>query len=387
MSNEYIYVTNRTDTFGDWEIRRYDQTGTFLSSEYSIDESDSYFTDLYQTPDYVYLYDSVPDEIVQFSKDTDGTLSKEWSASANNVNYVEFAENGDILYIDPTFENIYRISVEDGSDVWSVSYGDGSPDDATRMANGNFAVAFNDSDLIREYDIDSGEITNEVDHNLPTGISRDDDDNYVIGDQSDDVVKKDRDGNVIWTADKNTSDTERLYRGPDRYYGFDLDSDVIYAIDDDGNQLWIEENIGSLNWVSAYKNEADEERVVYTDGSDETPYALDGETGSVVWTGDSGERFEALSAFPSGSSFSEEWISLMELSGTAEVGDDPVEGADIIVIDDENDEFVKRVSTDSDGNWSTELIEGTYHIIAQYEDIAGDQYNTETYPYITPGEE
>jgi hypothetical protein len=387
MTNENIYVIYEVDggLYDDdtWEIHRLDQSGNKLSTEYSISDANSNLQNIFESPQYVYIYDT-ENGLVQFSKNGDGNLTKEWTVSVDIGKNLTFADNGDPLFVGfySGGNEIARYSVADGSTVWSTTYDTSNltPQDITVLGDDNLVVVFNAGDLIREYDGESGEITNELTHSYPRGISRDENDNYVITDQGKDVTKMDRDGNIIWTMSIETRYIDQLYRGLNRYYAYDTDNGFIYAITDAGSLSW-KRNLSSVEYMSVYKTQNDKEHITYVSSND-TVYGLDGDTGNDLWTGVSGNRYEDIVAYPEGTSFRELWFPSVTVSGTANLQGSGVEGADILVIDDDRNIVADRVQTDLSGNWSTEVRDNTLHILAQYTDADGNVYNTESYPYV-----
>jgi hypothetical protein len=388
VSNEYIYTIDKEN---DFKILRHDSDGSFLSTEFAKPTTDAAFSKLYESQDYVYLFDysGNSDTLFQFQKATDGTLTKNWETNTPAGYLVQFAENEDVFGINTArYYEVERRAASDGSSVWSTSYSDRyNPQGSTLMSNGNYVVSFEDTDssnhIIREYESDSGNVANEITAKNDTwaqDISRDDDGNYVIAGRLQDVYKYDRSGNVIWSVDIGLFYTDEFVRGYNRYYGYSEDDENIYAVSDDGTILW-NKSFTMPNVMSLYRDQNGNERVIYFNQSDEL-YAIDGETGNQVWQGYTGDWYYDIAAYPNYESFPTPWIPTVTLSGTATQSGSGVQGAEIIVIDNDRNVIADRVTTDSSGNWSTEVRDNTLHVVAEYTDGNGDVYNTESYPNV-----
>lgn len=380
MSNYFYAGDGGTDI-----LELFDHNGNNITD---VGHGDSY-DDVEQTPD-GYVYTVASNIFRQYSQNTDGTLTENWNIT-NNVfdNEITFAEGGDIIglvYNGSENYAITRRSKTDGSVVWSSSYTQ-TPWDITRLDNGNVASIF-DNRVIRELDADSGSLVNTFSVDVDSGISRDDNDNYVVF-GSYEMIKYDRDGNKIWTTEfdsPSAADVQSLYRGYNKYYGFSTDNNryEFYVVDDNGNRIWTE-TVDRLKGFKPYESNGSVKIGWGTSQYSNTNNAtgqFDVETQSVDWSWEYMDGPSAISGGPKYEPFEEDWLPTVTLSGTVELQGGPIEGAEIIVIDDDANEIVDRVSSDSNGDWSTTVVEGTYHIISQYEDADGNTYNTESYPYV-----
>lgn len=71
------------------------------------------------------------------------------------------------------------------------------------------------------------------------------------------------------------------------------------------------------------------------------------------------------------------------LSGTVTLNGSAVEGATIYCIDDTNESIAEVTTTDSNGDYRVRVDTGdTYHMVVQYEDGQGNQYNDESKPFL-----
>lgn len=71
-----------------------------------------------------------------------------------------------------------------------------------------------------------------------------------------------------------------------------------------------------------------------------------------------------------------------ELRGTVTLSGTGVQGATVYVIDDINGELDAELTTDSNGEYSTIVREGTYHVTVQYENDTGEKFRTNSKPFI-----
>jgi hypothetical protein len=71
------------------------------------------------------------------------------------------------------------------------------------------------------------------------------------------------------------------------------------------------------------------------------------------------------------------------LSGTVTLDGSAVEGATIYCIDDTNESIAEVTSTDANGDYRVRVDTGDlYHMVVQYEDGQGNQYNDESKPFL-----
>lgn len=382
MSNPYIYVVDDT---GNSELKKFDYSGNELGTE-AIPGSLSW-TQVYQTPQYVYGVDS--NRIIhQYSKDSNGGLTENWKINNEPSEHLQATDGGDIIFADQY--QIKRFAVSDGSEVWGISLsGDFIIKDSTTLSNNNYLATFEDTangnHVVREYDSETGSKANEIqtkNSNYGNGISRDDGDNYVVVGNGGDVTKYDpSSGDVIWEVTTGHTYIIKFVRGLNYYYLL-TNSGEVYVVNDDGTINWSDTNLTAES-IAPYMDSNDNPRLFYHTGYFAETYSLDAETGSQVWQGDPGSHFKAHStAYPDYSAFPMEWIPTVTLSGTAIQSGSGVQGAEIIVIDNDRDVIADRVTTDSSGNWSTEVRDNTLHVVAQYTDGNGNVYNTESYPNV-----
>jgi len=74
---------------------------------------------------------------------------------------------------------------------------------------------------------------------------------------------------------------------------------------------------------------------------------------------------------------------MVDISGTVTDEDgDTLGGVQVIVIDETNDVVAATTTTASDGTYSVTVGSNSYHVLFSYED-GGNQYNTDSYPFIT----
>lgn len=385
MSDNYIYLSTRND-FYDYSLAVYNEDGVEQREAINVESS----IEANQTPNSVYTrYGST---LQKYDKSGD-SLNSQWSTEDANVNgYMSFAENEDPI-LSAYFGPIVRYDKTDGSEVWNVSFPqDYKSNDITRLSNGNVAIALADEDtsdhLIREYDITSGAVANEISHKSDqqpvTGVARDLNDNYVVSSNSSNVTKYDRQsGDVIWQASVSFNDVDRIYWDGESYYVYKL-SNV--------NEGQIEKlsNTGSSEWSKTFDFNDAQPRP-YNGGTAivhnwaENCSLIDAGDGSEIWSKNLGypyETVESVSAYPPASAFPVEWGIKIEISGTVVDGGTGVSGAKVTVIDDTSDEVLTTTTTDSNGNWSATVPDTRLHVVAQYEDDSGTVYNTTSYPYV-----
>lgn len=129
-------------------------------------------------------------------------------------------------------------------------------------------------------------------------------------------------------------------------------------------------------------------RVFANERDEESTYGLNTD-GDILWDRQDVGFFiwQSFSAYPQYDIYAnDDWYGSIELSGMVTKHDDPVEGAEILVIDDTEEEFVTRVVSDANGNWSADAPDSTLHVVTQYEDEDGTQYHDVSYPFITEGD-
>lgn len=76
------------------------------------------------------------------------------------------------------------------------------------------------------------------------------------------------------------------------------------------------------------------------------------------------------------------------ISGTCTLGGSPVSGAIVTLIDSDTDTVVATDTSDGSGNYAFLNLDVTkeYHVVAEYDDGGGSQYNTLSLPFMTPEE-
>lgn len=73
------------------------------------------------------------------------------------------------------------------------------------------------------------------------------------------------------------------------------------------------------------------------------------------------------------------------ISGTVTQSGTAVSNATVFVVDAATDSLVARTTTDSNGQYSVDVGNGEYHVMAQYEDANGNQYNDYSKPFLVVG--
>lgn len=72
------------------------------------------------------------------------------------------------------------------------------------------------------------------------------------------------------------------------------------------------------------------------------------------------------------------------ISGTVtDSNDEGISGVSVIAIDEPNENIVDTDITDSAGEFSLDVGDASYHILFSYEDGEGNQYNSESKPFVT----
>lgn len=79
----------------------------------------------------------------------------------------------------------------------------------------------------------------------------------------------------------------------------------------------------------------------------------------------------------------------IQISGQVTLGGVPQMGAIVYLIDETTDTLVGMKTTDASGNYAFTSADNiypthTYHVAVEYDDGAGNKYNSESLPYITP---
>ncbi|MCU4754249.1 PQQ-binding-like beta-propeller repeat protein [Halobacteria archaeon AArc-curdl1] len=400
MADQRIYVsTSESDLY--W----YTPDGESTSGPTA-----DYIYTIYQTPTYLYIagHDGTQKYLRQYEKVDNGNELR-WESHSRDGNQLIPLPNEDIIEADPQVgDNVRRFSSEDGSVIWELAPDeDGNITDVTVLSNSNVLVAYDGSSgAIVEYDWEDGSVINtlEVESVIRT-ISRDDNDNYVIGESFDTIRKRTPDGDIIWEVEPIGSSPEFCAR-TDEVYVITYNSDnYVSIIDEDGNIVTeyrtdhiideYNEDSRSSYAVPLY-DEARNLLIAQTadvdDDGDNEICVVDPFDESMLWSdshwdnGFNSNGEHDVSAAPPYVSFEGEWIETIDLSGTVGLQGTPIEGAEILVIDDESDEFLERVVADENGEWSAEVADTTLHVTAQYEDEDGNQYNAESYPYVTEDE-
>lgn len=397
MSQNYIYGS---DDSGDLLV--WDETGTQVDSH----NEEGAGRNIHQTPDYVYTaYYESSQKLRQYSKN--GTdIIQEWEIEPPGNEDLFTAPNQDILYASGNSGNttVYRYSKTDGTEIWSSTVGDYAEDELLRggvaLSNGNFAIAIKKGKgdyqhKVREID-GSGNQVNEIlidsgSNSSPNGISRDNDDNYVVH-QGGYLSKWDPDtGNKIWTADTSQYDNESLTRDNKGIYyvtepvrsGYGK----ITSVNDDGVVQVPQYDDGGAADPQSYSS------LIFTETGTLVSYftenrnlvAVDFSGPTEEWKYTSGTTVYGdgytLSASPSYTAHPEEWE--YAISGNVVQNGSGVSGAKIFIVDDTNGELLTTTTTDSNGDWSATAPSTEIHVSAQYTDGNGDEYNAKSLPYIS----
>lgn len=393
MSDSYIYAGHETDDYYSCSVAVYDKDGNELNEAVSGIYSINWITQSASSV-YVYGYDGSEDILRKYDKN--GTdLNFQWSAATNSSPDWAFAKNEDPI-VNANYGGasyIRRYDKTDGSQVWSTSYSsDYRGHGITVLSTGNVAIGIEDTEngnhLIQEYDATSGQKVNEIPsqpNKYPRSISRDLDDNYVVGYNSSLTKHDSQSGDVIWQLSLSLDQVSSVHWDGDNYYIF-RDANVyageIEKVDNTGNSLWHKdyESLGSAAEPLPYNTGSN--FLVYTSSKFEL---LDGDDGYAIWTNNLGYPYEnviAISAYPQATAFPVEWGIRIEISGTVVDGGTGVSGAKVTVLDDTSDEVLTTTTTDADGNWSATVPDTRLHVVAQYQDDSGAVYNTTSYPFV-----
>lgn len=245
---------------------------------------------------------------------------------------------------------IHRVDPDSGDEVdsWSPQYSIAG----IMYYSGEWIIAFSGASAVRIYDgWDGSNYRSYLD------VSSDISSNLVVDGEG-----------VVYLGDEDAG-----------VWAFDLDS-LETKWDKDVNPG------GNNPWITSISVTPNRE-VFVNDRSDETISALDGENdGEIVWQREDVGFFiwESFSAWPQWDIYgNDDWFGSIDISGNVTKNGDYIENAEILIIDDDEEEFVSKIETDEDGNWSTQAPKSTLHIVAQYIDSDGNKHNVESYPYIT----
>lgn len=209
-------------------------------------------------------------------------------------------------------------------------------------------------------------------------------DDWFIGAEYDASVLKRRniwnEGNQFSESAYSTRNCTNLEANKSGLYSAGTDGRVAH-VGFDGNVLWETQLDGVSNPI---KLDVSPDAVWLMD--DTGLYQLDPDTGSLNWQNNSVSQSDpgyTLGGFPSIDCIGREnYYVPMEVSGTVVDGGSAVSGAKVTVIDDTNNNILATTTTDSNGNWSAEAADTRLHVIAQYQDDSGTEYNTTSYPYV-----
>lgn len=86
---------------------------------------------------------------------------------------------------------------------------------------------------------------------------------------------------------------------------------------------------------------------------------------------------------PGGGNCNFSLTSDVTLSGTCEQGGSTVQGATVFAVNVNDGSLLGTTTSDASGNWEITVANNqTVHVVAQYEDADGNQYNEHGMPYI-----
>jgi hypothetical protein len=393
MSDNYIYVGYETDDYYSYSVVVYDKDGNELNEAVSGIYTIDWIT---QSASSVYVYGYDGSDSVLRKYDKSGTdLNFQWDIVSNSSEDWTFAKNEDPIVNANHAGTSYirRYDKTDGSQVWSTSYSsDYTGRGITVLSTGNIAIGIedtaNENHLIQEYDATSGEKVNEIPsqaNTYPRAISRDLDDNYVVGSGSSLTKYDSQSGDVIWQLSLSIGDSSGVHWDGDNYYVHKQDGTYtgeIEKVDNSGSSLWNKEYKNLSNIAEPRPYGTGSNFLVHTYSDVEL---LDGDDGYAIWTINLSFPYESvpsISAYPQATAFPVEWGIRIEISGTVVDGGTGVSGAKVTVIDDTSDEVLTTTTTDADGNWSATVPDTRLHVVAQYEDDSGTVYNTTSYPFV-----
>jgi len=296
------------------------------------------------SPDQQYVYIGAGSRILKCDVDTGDEIWLNYNSS-NSIGDITFGPSGDIYYTASFHESVFRVDSDTGNTVGSWDVGDSYDNiEGITWINGNFFALSEDSkDGVLKYDDWKGTKVNSYSVSGHSNIERHYDGTFYVGDTGGGVYKLDSNLNELWSSQVGTVEyisTISITPSHEVFVGSRYDGEVFKFDGETGTQLWGQSNVGVDNdcQISAWPTYD-----TYGDGS---------------------------------------WFPSVTVSGTANLQGSGVEGADILVIDDDRNVVADRVQTDSSGNWSTDVRDNTLHILAQYTDADGNVYNTESYPYV-----
>lgn len=134
---------------------------------------------------------------------------------------------------------------------------------------------------------------------------------------------------------------------------------------------------------NAYQNSVS---VALAGGVDETNTlaGFDGSAGNTVWLHvEYGAPASPTDTSPTFSSYTLDTASTATVSGTVTLDSSALEGAKITVINDTQGAIQGTATTDVNGAYSVDCPPGdTVHVLLEYDDGAGTQYNDESQPFV-----
>ncbi len=328
---------------GNGEIAKFDEN---FEEQWRWSDGFSGVSKLFLWPDKNHVYVGEDGRYHAFDRDSGDHL---YTSFAPNEEVMDFTRDQEYLYTcSYGDDDIHRVDPDTGDEEgeWGPQYDIGGILDY----NGYFFIAFSGASAVRRYE--SWDSTNYVSYTDPNGSIY----SNIVADGQGTLY--------VGTAGATV-------------YAFDYES-----LETEWNNDFETAGAGWITSLSVTPNK----QVFANDRDEESTCAFDTQTGDRVWERDDIGFFiwESFSAWPQYDIYkNDDWYGSIELSGSVTMHDDPVEGADVLIIDEAENEFANRVVTDTDGNWTADAPDSTLHVITQYEDEDGNQYNDVSYPYIS----
>lgn len=279
--------------------------------------------------------------VYRFEKDTGDLLWENYITSGLNIN--DITTDGTDLFVNPYAEpEAYRIDPSTGSESDEVDIADSNTN------AGGFAYY---DGLFHINNRDDGEYNKTKTWEIP---------NFVT--------------NLGNTDGAVAVDTDGIYIGG---YG------EVWKLKPDGTVIW---NQTSLGQYTKYIDTSPDS--VWVRGEGGELHRLNPDTGEKIWTNSSQISYSlsSIGGYPCLDMYqfkSGTWFPTTQLSGSVKLNSTGVDSATVYIIDTDTSNLLTTVTTDSSGNWSTDVIEGRqYHITAEYEDGSGNLYNGPSYPFI-----
>lgn len=348
------------------------------------------------------VYTASNDGTVKALDRNTGDLIWEFTGHSDDVRGVAPSPDGEVVYSGSLDNTVRAIDAETGDEIWQSTAVSDSAQSVRPSIDGQTVFVGTWGSTVEALDADTGDLVwqSSTLDGTPESISQSPDESTVYVAAGSIVYALDSgSGDVVWQTDIGNA----------RSVEASVDGNTVYAGDFSGNVHSLDAGSGSTNWQSSLFSDSVNGialspggESLYAGSGDETVKEVDQDTGDQVWsssvpsgtvlsiapspdnsdvyagggfdvfaidadTGDSGWTYTGHSGNVESVSTTAIYPNTAEpISGqVVDESGDPIENANVTVLDQSDWSTVYESQTNTTGEWSTELADGDYEVTAE----------------------